>query len=96
MQQNNGQDRYLKDKTKPRQKRELKGDNNQCPSCGEFFKSTYAFSKHLTGKVATAERRCMTVQEMLDSGMVKNAKDFWIGSAMPDSVLESIASEEQV
>lgn len=74
-------------------KRELKGDHNQCPSCGEFFNSVYAFEKHrkpsswfigidpITVKTLGYPRRCLTPEEMLSEGMEKNIKDCWIGSA---------------
>lgn len=79
-------DKYLVDKTKQRLKRRLAGDRNQCPSCGEFFNSTAAFTKHMMGQVATAERRCMTVDEMVAAGMAKNSSDWWVTALMPDVV----------
>lgn len=88
-------DKYLTDKTKIRERRELKGDRNQCPSCGEFFNSTAAFTKHLVGQVATQERRCMTAEEMVASGMAKNAGGWWVTALMPSNVLQNIVNEEE-
>lgn len=71
-------------------KLKLTGQRNQCPSCGEYFKSNAAFSKHLTGPVATTERRCMTEAEMLNKGMSKNSKGFWVTASMSDNLISSI------
>lgn len=74
-------------------KRELKGDRNQCPSCGEFFNSTSAFEKHRKSSgwfigIPTKEakalgypHRCLTVKEMQSEGMQKNSTTYWITSA---------------
>lgn len=59
----------------------LRGDRNQCPSCGEHFNSTHAFEKHRHGDFGV-DRRCMTVDEMREKGMHFAADGFWRGSAM--------------
>lgn len=69
-------------------RRKLQGDRNQCPSCQKFFNSTHAFSKHLTGQVATLERRCMTEEEMLNIGMALNKNDYWVGSVMNEDLVQ--------
>lgn len=66
----------------------MRGDRNQCPTCGEFFASTSAFDKHRTGPWGKADgtpskRRCLTVQEMVDKGFLKNATDYWIRAGNP-------------
>jgi hypothetical protein len=66
----------------------LSGDRNQCPGCGEFFNSTFAFDKHRTGAFGK-DRRCLTVAEMQDKGMDRNAAGFWISSAMPSDIREA-------
>lgn len=60
----------------------LRGDRNQCPSCGEFFNSSHAFDKHRTGSFGRlgvpSSRRCLTVPEMVGKGHEKNYAGFWI------------------
>jgi hypothetical protein len=63
----------------------LSGDRNQCQGCKEYFNSSFAFNKHRHGDHGV-DRRCMTVPEMSDMGMSKNAAGFWISAAMPESV----------
>lgn len=57
----------------------LAGDQNQCPTCKEYFNSVNAFDKHRKGKHGI-DRHCLTIPEMLAKGMDKNAEGFWIGS----------------
>jgi len=59
----------------------LRGERNECPTCGELFKSNEAFDKHRTGGfggVGVRARRCRTVAEMTAIGMGKNAAGFWV------------------
>lgn len=69
----------------------LTGNRNQCPTCGEFFNSTYAFDKHRTGpfgKASTpAQRRCLKPDEMRAIGMLKNEAGFWVSCRMDDQKL---------
>jgi hypothetical protein len=58
----------------------LRGDRNQCPGCGQLFNSTIAFDKHRTGLHAGNARRCLSVDEMLAKGMVLREDGFWRGS----------------
>lgn len=51
----------------------------QCCGCGLFFKSLNAFDKHRTGKHGV-DRRCMTQDEMRDTGMATNPAGYWVGS----------------
>ncbi len=57
----------------------LRGDRNQCGSCGELFNSSAAFDKHRMGDFGK-DRRCRSQEEMRGKGMAKNAAGFWIGS----------------
>lgn len=70
----------------------LNGDHNQCAECGELFNSSASFDKHRTGAFGAPmgdgtymmhSRRCLTVAEMQDKGMVKNAGGWWITAANP-------------
>ena len=63
-------------------KQHLTGDQNQCPGCGEYFNSTYAFDRHRTGRFGV-DRRCMTIDEMTARGMSMNKAGFWISSSRP-------------
>jgi hypothetical protein len=60
----------------------LSGDRNQCAGCSEVFNSTAAFDKHRIGAFGV-DRRCATVQQMREKGMVKNAAGYWITAANP-------------
>jgi hypothetical protein len=64
------------------EKKTLRGDRNQCPSCGEYFNSTHAFEKHRAGDFATG-RRCLDTYEMTAKGMIVGSDGFWRGSARP-------------
>ena len=61
----------------------LSGDRNQCPSCGEYFNSTYAFDKHRVGQHGI-DRRCLKIEQMLFIGMDKNSAGYWISSRNPN------------
>lgn len=66
----------------------LSGDRNQCPSCGEFFSSSYSFDKHRTGPFGKPDgvqsnRRCLSLPEMAEKGFLKNATDYWVHGANP-------------
>ena len=62
----------------------LRGDHNECPTCGELFNSTAAFDRHRAGSHAKDTRHCLTVGEMTQRGMVRNATGWWIASKRPD------------
>lgn len=64
----------------------LRGDRNQCPGCGEYFNSTFAFEKHRTGQHGV-DRRCLTPEEMRAKGMDMNAAGFWVSAAMPSELI---------
>lgn len=68
----------------------LRGDRNQCGSCGELFNSSHAFEKHRAGEHGH-NRRCMTRDEMVSRGMVLGSDGFWRGSAMPAQALAAVA-----
>jgi hypothetical protein len=61
----------------------LRGDHCQCPTCGEYFNSTYAFDKHRTGEYAA--RRCMSRDEMMAKGMAVSSTGFLVSHAKTDS-----------
>jgi hypothetical protein len=56
----------------------LRGDRNQCPGCGQLFNSTTAFEKHRVGPHEDNGRRCLTVNEMHQRGMVQVDGGWWV------------------
>ena len=68
-------------------KRKLTGDRNQCPGCGQYFNSSFAFDKHRTGDHANNGRHCLDAENMEKKGMVLGDDGFWRGRSMPDSAL---------
>ena len=66
-------------------RRPLNGDHNQCPTCGEYFNSTFAFDKHRIGAFVV-DRRCRTVAEMQEAGMALNAGNWWISEKGPEGL----------
>lgn len=82
-----------KNGSKPRIRRSLSGDNNQCTKCHKFFKSGAGFTKHRTGEFGV-DRRCMTTEEMLAIGMGLNARDFWV-TALFEGGIHFTASVEE-
>ncbi len=50
----------------------------QCPTCKGYFNSVRAFDFHRTGPAE--DRRCLTVPEMVEKGMEKNRRDYWVTS----------------
>lgn len=63
--------------------RKLTGQRNQCPTCGEYFSSNRAFTKHRIGEFADRSRRCRTPDEMRAAGMGINAGGWWMARVMP-------------
>jgi len=75
--------------------RPLRGNRCQCQGCFEYFNSEKAFNAHRTGKYMPMERRCLTVDEMLQCGMSLNSAGFWITEVqLKTPILASAASEE--
>lgn len=72
----------------------LTGQRNQCPGCGKYFNSNLAFDKHRTGSHGI-DRRCKTDEEMINAGMAVNAAGFWIGSQMPQSVIDNKGEDHE-
>lgn len=62
----------------------LTGDRNQCPGCDYYFNSIKAFDRHRTGKHGV-DRRCRTVEEMIQRGMLVNKDGFWVTEKMQES-----------
>lgn len=59
----------------------LRGCRCQCAGCGEYFSSEGAFDCHRVGDFAEpgrwcGARRCMTLDEMLAAGFVRNKQGF--------------------
>lgn len=61
----------------------LTGQRNKCPTCGKYFNSNAAFSKHRIGDFGK-NRRCMADYEMTGAGMVVNKKGFWVTALSGD------------
>lgn len=55
----------------------LNGARCRCSGCGEHFHSVGAFDKHRTGTYQPLARRCLSTDEMRDTGMVQRADGFW-------------------
>jgi hypothetical protein len=66
---------------------ELTGNRNQCQGCKQYFNSNSGFDMHRTGDYH-GHRRCLNVDEMLEIGMSKNSKGFWITEKMDASRIE--------
>jgi hypothetical protein len=49
---------------------------NQCPSCGEVFRSLFSFDAHRTGDHGV-DRRCQSTEEMSVAGMLKS-QGMWV------------------
>lgn len=66
---------------------QLRGDQNQCPTCLELFNSVAAFDKHRTGRFGAPARprRCLTAAQMLAAGMARNERGFWVTERMGDA-----------
>lgn len=59
----------------------LNGARNQCPTCREYFNSNGAFEKHRTGSHGV-NRRCRSIEEMLEKGMALRKDGFWVAEPM--------------
>ena len=61
---------------------------NQCPTCLEFFYSVRSFDAHRTGSFGKpgvpSKRRCRTIPEMLEKGLVRNEYFYWMRKGMLD------------
>jgi hypothetical protein len=55
----------------------LRGQQNQCPTCGELFGRNRTFDMHRTGTYEPPQRRCLTEHEMREKGLTKDARGFW-------------------
>jgi hypothetical protein len=67
--------------------KKLNGARNQCPTCREYFNSNGAFDKHRTGSHGV-NRRCRTIEEMLDKGMALREDGFWVAEPMNADLIE--------
>ncbi|MDR5757890.1 hypothetical protein [Caballeronia sp. LZ035] len=77
----------------------LSGDRNQCAGCGLLFNSTRAFDKHRAGSYGTgdglpAARRCLSREEMEQSGMALNAQGFWVTERQPEAYLNQLEQQK--
>jgi hypothetical protein len=59
-------------------RKKLNGQHNQCPTCGEYFRSNSSFDDHRTGAFGK-DRRCLTTAEMVAEGMILGPTGFWKG-----------------
>ena len=50
----------------------------KCCACGEYFNSEHAFDVHRTGN--HGNRRCFTTSEMIERGMGKSGRDYWVSA----------------
>ena len=53
-------------------------DKCQCPTCKEYFNSSYGFTEHRIGKVGGPDRRCLTPAELLAKGWGKSKTGHWV------------------
>ena len=60
--------------------RRLTGSRCRCSGCGEYFNSVSVFDRHRVGswEAEGANRRCLTILEMLSRGWQLNSRGFWI------------------
>lgn len=83
----------------------LAGDRNECPTCKELFNSSTAFDMHRTGEyerrdpkgklLSPSTRRCLSIEEMSEKGMLKNARGFWITRARDPKDFSQDDEEEE-
>jgi len=59
----------------------LNGSRNQCQTCKEYFNSNGAFDRHRTGSHGL-NRRCRSIEEMLEMGMALRKDGFWVTKLM--------------
>lgn len=57
----------------------LTGARCQCAACLEYFNSTGMFDRHRIGGYAS--RRCLSADELMAKGYLKNSAGFWIREA---------------
>lgn len=51
-----------------------------CDTCHQTFNSTAPGDQHRVGDHHDRSRRCLTVAEMEDRGMARNARGLWVTS----------------
>lgn len=56
----------------------LSGSRSQCPVCGDYFGSDRGFDRHRVGELGSADRRCLTADELLADSWVRNDRGFWL------------------
>lgn len=66
----------------------LTGSRCRCSACGEFFNSVSVFDAHRTGPHGPG-RRCLTAEEMVSRGWLKNSQGFWISRLRGESRAEA-------
>ena len=52
-------------------------DMCRCPTCGLYFNSSFAFTKHRIGRVGTPERRCLTEVHLQNAGWRLSPSGYW-------------------
>lgn len=64
----------------------------ECRGCGQIFSGELGFNKHRVGSHSKRERRCLTVDEMLDKGLTRNDKGLWTTSIIDT---DEVSSEQE-
>jgi hypothetical protein len=69
-------------------------DKCRC-TCGEYFNSTYAFTEHRTGdgEKRGLNRRCLTVEELISKGWVKNKTGHWVTRPYAERALRARSAD---
>ena len=75
--------------------KDLTGQRSFCTACAELFRSTAAFDRHRVGKHGH-DRRCRTIAEMEQAGMVRNARGDWTTGAKPQGVINAARATSTV
>lgn len=67
---------------------------SRCMRCREEFVSMTTFDKHRTGTYWPVEnRRCLSVEEMREKGLVKNKKGLWT-VPMPAEIINRMQAKQ--
>lgn len=66
-------------------------DRCRCMNCGHYFRSSGTFARHRVGNWEQdgANRRCLTIEQMLAKGWLQDDVGYWIRSKMPTSAAAS-------
>lgn len=56
----------------------LRGSRCQCMACLDYFGSERGFDRHRIGDVGSADRRCLTAEELASADWVRDGRGFWL------------------